>query len=151
MKFEKALERWSILMLAVGLLLGLILGLSFAPKEKLIVREGTPDTPAALSSVHLMIDYGDGTVKTWNTVSHREAMSVVGLLETVGATKNIALLTTGGERPAVVSIDGITNAPEKGQRWQYWVNNTYEPRPDGAYYLNPGDIVLWKYIAEQTQ
>jgi hypothetical protein len=36
-------------------------------------------------------------------------------------------------------------------RWQYWINNTYEPRIASKYFLKPGDIVEWKYVKEQMK
>lgn len=133
------------------LLLGVLLGATFY-KETIVVREGTADTPAAMTSVNLMIDEGNGTVKTWNTVSWHEAMSVLDLLEAVAATKNITLLTANNaaKQEAVTTINGITNDTREGKRWQYWVNNTYEPRVASKYYLKPGDIVVWKYVKEQN-
>jgi hypothetical protein len=137
---------------------GIILGASVtyvSHKETVIVRTGTPNTPAAMSSVNLMIDHGDGTIKTWNTISWHESMSVLNLLETVAGAKGIQLSTKDGEKngPSVTAIDGLGNGA-KGTttvRWQYWVNNTYEPRIAAKYYLKPGDIVLFKYVTEQPK
>ncbi len=141
-----------IIALFVALLLGTALGATLR-KETVVVREGTADTPAAMSSVNLMIDYSNGTVKTWNTVSWHEAMSIVNLLETVAGAKGITLLTKdGGDKNiTVTTIDGIANDGEKGMRWQYWINNTYEPRIASKYFLKPGDIVLWKMVPEQPK
>jgi hypothetical protein len=47
----------------------------------------------------------------------------------------------------VGSVDGIKNS--NGQRWQFWVNNTYEPRVASKYYLRPGDLVILIYAKEQ--
>lgn len=142
----------TIIALVVGVFIGALLGASFL-KETVVVREGTADTPAAMSSVDLMIDYGNGTVKTWNTVSWHEAMSIVNLLETVAGAKGITLLTKdGGDKNiTVTTIDGIANDAEKNMRWQYWINNTYEPRIASKYFLKPGDIVLWKMVPEQPK
>lgn len=134
----------------VALAMGTLIG-STLFKQVVVVREGTADTPAAMSSVNLMIDYGNGTVKTWNTVSWHESFSIVNLLEAIAGAKGIVLLTQNNDKSGVriESIDGVRNDPDKGMRWQYWVNNTYEPRGAGKYYLKPGDIVLWKYVKEQ--
>ena len=141
-----------IIALLVGVFIGVLLGASLL-KETVVVREGTANTPAAMSSVNLMIDYGNGTVKTWNTVSWHEAMSIVNLLETVSGAKGITLLTKdGGDKNiTVTTIDGIANDAEKNMRWQYWINNTYEPRIASKYFLKPGDIVLFKMVTEQPK
>ena len=134
-----------IIILVIGLVVGAILGGTFH-KESIVVREGTADTPAALTSVNLMIDNGRGSVRTWNTVSWHEAMSILDLLQLVADTKNISLDKTP---TGVLSIDGLKSATSTGERWQYWVNNTYEPKVPNKYYLKPGDIVLWKFVSPQ--
>jgi hypothetical protein len=113
------------------------------------VREGTADTPAALTSVNLMIDDGHGNVKTWNTVSWHEAMSVMDLLDLVASTGNITY-TTSADRTKVVSVNGVSTTGTSTERWQFWVNNTYEPKIPNKYYLKPGDIVLWKFVTVQA-
>ena len=136
----------------IALALGVFIGATFFEKT-VVVRGGTPDTPAAMSSVNLMIDYGDGTIRTWNTVSWHEAMSVMDLVGMIASAKEIALLTkdAGNKATTVESIDTTRNDSATHMRWQYWINNTYEPRVAGKYYLKPGDIVLWKYVQEQSK
>lgn len=136
----------------VSLVVGGALGASMH-KETIVVREGVADTPAALSSVNLMLDSGSGTVRTWNTITWHEAMSVEGLLETVTAAEHIPLITkdNGSKNISVESIDGVANDATRGLRWQYWVNNTYEPKIGSKYFLKPGDIVVWKYTKEQPK
>ncbi len=136
----------------MGLIIGAFLGASFH-KETVVVREGTANTPAAQSSVNLMIDYGDGRVKTWNTVSWNEAMSVLDLMQEVGNAKEIAITAKPDTKgvSTLESIDDISNDPKQNLRWQFWVDNTYEPRTADKYYLKPGDIVLWKYVREQVK
>ena len=136
----------------MALALGVFIGATFFEKT-VVVRGGTPDTPAAMSSVNLMIDYGDGTIRTWNTVSWHEAMSVMDLVGMIASAKEIALLTkdTGNKATTIESIDTIRNDGAAHMRWQYWINNTYEPRVAGKYYLKPGDIVLWKYVKDQAE
>lgn len=134
----------------VFLVAGVLLGRIFFERT-IVVREGTADTPAAMTSVNLMIDNGE-IVRTWNTISWNEAMSIMHLLEKVAATGNIAMETEIGPDglPRILAIDGVTNDPEGDLYWQYWVNNNYEPRTPSKYYLKPGDIVVWKYIKTQT-
>ncbi len=134
----------------VSLVLGAALGATFH-KETVVVREGTANTPAAMTSVNLMVDYGNGTVKTWNTVSWHEAMSVLDLMSTVAAVNAISITTKniGNNLTTIQSVDGVINESNTSMRWQYWVNNNYEPRVASKYYLKPGDLVVWKYVKEQ--
>jgi hypothetical protein len=138
--------------LFIGLLIGGGLGASLH-KETIVVRQGVADTPAAMTSVNLMIDYGTGTVRTWNTVTWHEAMSVLNLTEMVTGTEAIPMQTKAEKDGllTVSSIDGVQNDAQTNMRWQYWVDNTYEPRISSKYFLKPGDIVEWKYVKEQQK
>ena len=152
MKKKQQFDRKVMSIALVSLVLGATLGATFH-KETVVVREGTANTPAAMTSVNLMIDYGNGTVKTWNTVSWHEAMSVLDLMKTVADAKAISIATkdTGSNLPTIQSVDGISNESGASLRWQYWVNNNYEPRIASKYYLKPGDLVVWKYVKEQAK
>lgn len=133
-----------------SMLVGVALG-AFFHKETVVVREGTADTPAAMNSVHLMVD--DGTrVRTWNTVSWHETMSAINLLEAVSRVGEIALLTTTDKKRGLIvaSVDGVASDETLATRWRFWVNNVYEPREASRYYLKPGDIVVWKYTEDPT-
>jgi hypothetical protein len=143
------LKKKRVIIFVVGLIVGAFLGGTFH-KETIIVREGTANTPAALTSVNIMIDDGHGSVRTWNTVDWHEAMSVMDLLDLLASTKNITY-TANKDRTKVVSMDGISATGTSSERWQYWVNNTYEPKVPNKYYLKPGDIVLWKFVREQAK
>ncbi len=152
MKKRPPFDRQAMSIALVSLVLGAALGATFH-KETVVVREGTANTPAAMTSVNLMIDYGNGTIKTWNTVSWHEAMSVLDLMKTVAGANAITLLTkdSGSGLSTVESVDGISNEGKSSMRWQYWVNNNYEPRIASKYYLKPGDLVVWKYTKEQPK
>lgn len=152
MTHKKQMIRDYAAVLIVGLLLGGALGASLH-KETIVVRQGVADTPAAMTSVNLMIDYGTGTIRTWNTVTWHEAMSVLNLMETVTGAEAIPLLTKENEAglTTISSMNGIQNDAQTNMRWQYWVNNMYEPRIASKYYLKPGDIVQWKYVTEQAK
>lgn len=146
-RLKHTLKKERIVIFVIGLVVGALLGGTFH-KETIVVREGTADTPAALTSVNLMIDDGHGSVKTWNTVSWHEAMSVMDLMDLVASTGNITY-TTSADRTKVVSVNSISTSGSSTERWQYWVNNTYEPKIPNKYYLKPGDIILWKFTPPQ--
>lgn len=150
---ESAFTLKHILIIALLMLLvGVGIGSTFF-KKTVVVRTGTADTPAAMTSVNLMVDFGSGTIKTWNTISWHEAMSVMNLMEFVASTQNITLTsgTAADGNPTVLGIDGLENNTAKHMRWQYWVNNNYESIASSKYFLKPGDIVVWKYATEQAK
>ncbi len=141
---------YTIVLALLSALIGGAIGATLN-KETVVVREGTPNTPAAMSSINLMVDFGNGEVRTWNTVSWHEAMSVLNTLETISANSGLVLRTNdeGDNNVTVTSINDIANTAT--MRWQYWINNTYEPRIASKYYIKPGDIVVWKYVLEQPK
>ncbi len=132
----------------VSMLAGIALG-AFFHKETVVVREGTADTPAAMTSVNLMVDDG-ARVRTWNTVSWHETMSAINLLEAVSRVGEIELLTTTDKKRGLIvaAIDGVASDETLNMHWRFWVNNVYEPREASRYYLKPGDIVVWKYTED---
>mgnify|MGYP001011367720 CR=1 FL=1 len=144
---QKLFAHDRIVIFALGLLLGGALGYLLRP-EPPAARIGTADTPAALTSVNIMIDDGHGSVRTWNTVEWHEAMSVMDLLELLATTRNITY-EPAKDRARVVAIDDVRTSGTSTERWRYWVNNTYEPALPNKYYLKPGDIVLWKFVRDQ--
>ena len=107
-RLKHTLKKERIVIFIIGLVVGALLGGTFH-KETIVVREGTADTPAALTSVNLMIDDGHGSVKTWNTVSWHEAMSVMDLMDLVASTGNITY-TTSADRSKVVSVNSISTS-----------------------------------------
>lgn len=130
--------------LAAGFLIG-----KFLFPEKVIVRASTAKNQAAESSVNLMLSYGNGIIRTWNTVSITESTSVLDLVGKVAATGAIALESENSDAGVRIrSIDAIVNDPENGRRWKYWVNNTEEPRAIDRYFLRPGDIIVIAYTKE---
>lgn len=142
MKQQRIISLYNMLTFAVGLSLGFGLGWVLHT-ETIIVRQNVADTPAALSSVDLMIDDGE-RVRTWNTVDWHETMTPLGLLEKVAGVGAITVESKPSAQGGndVHAIDGIANDE---RRWQYWVNNREQPRAADKYSLKPGDIVVWKY------
>lgn len=143
MRTQRIISLYNMLTLAVGLSLGFGLGWALHT-ETIVVRPNVADTPAALSSVNLMIDDGEH-IRTWNTVDWHETLTPLGLLEKVAAVGAITIETEPSTKGGndVHAIDGIANTKK---RWQYWVNNTQQPRAADKYSLKPGDIVVWKYV-----
>ena len=143
---------YTIVLALLSALIGGVIGATLN-KETVVVREGTPNTPAAMSSINLMVDFGNGEIRTWNTVSWHEAMSILNTLETIAGNSGLVLLANdeGDNNVTVTAINDIANDTNANMRWQYWINNTYEPRIASKYYIKPGDIVVWKYVREQPK
>lgn len=135
----------------IGLCAGYFLGVMFGAKQ-VIVRENTPDNPAAESSVNLMIVERDGIVRVWNTVSWHESQSVHELLQEVAAAGAIAYLAGEGTSGiAITSIDGVIADPSKGEVWRFWVNGQEPPRSPDKYNLRPGDMVVVALAKQEAE
>jgi hypothetical protein len=150
MRHHRIISLYNLATFLVGLSLGFGLGYVLH-NETVIVRQGTADTPAALASVNLMIDDGMH-VQTWNTVTWKETMSPLSLLETVAGVGAIKLETRNldGNQQTVAAINDIRDNQKNHTEWKYWVNNTEQPRAGNKYFLKPGDIVLWRLSKTAT-
>ncbi len=104
------------------------------------------------SSANVMLDFGNGEIKTYNDVTFAEGDTVFGLLQKVTSQNNLALeyKDYGGELGVLVeSIGEVKNNLEQNGFWQYWVNNNYAQVGPSSYQLAAGDIVMWKYVKGQ--
>jgi hypothetical protein len=140
----RQLSLYTIVTFLVGVSLGGGLGYVLS-SDTVIVRKETPDTPAALSSVNLMI-VSDKEVKTWNTVSWNETMTPLSLLEKVSGVGEISFQKNVGKDGAtqVFTINEVSN-DDAGRRWRIFVNNVEPARAPDKYSLKPGDMVVWAF------
>ena len=101
-------------------------------------------------SVSLMLDFGNGQVRTYDT-SLAEGVTVFNLLEKITVQENFKFNSKDyGELGVLVeSIGDIENDARGEQFWQYWVNNEYAKIGASNYDLNDGDVVEWKFIKGQ--
>lgn len=136
----RALTLYNIVTFLVGVSLGGGLGYVLS-SDTVVVRQGTPNTPAAITSVNLMIVDGDD-VKTWNTVDWHETMTPLELLQKVGGASGFSIKVDKDATGAPI-VTSVGTGKEDGIPWRYFVNNTEPPRPADGYSLKPGDIVVW--------
>jgi hypothetical protein len=108
---------------------------------------------SASSTVRLVIDYGDGTIKTITNIPWAKGNTI---LDAMNAAKTrphgITFSYSGSGATALLSkIDDV--ASEGGgsakKNWQYWVNTTYGDRSFAAFELQVMDVVFWRYVLEQ--
>lgn len=103
------------------------------------------------SLVSVMLDYGDGTFRTFNDVKVGEQESIFDLLKTLTEENDIefSFKDYGGDMGAFITSINDTNSELEGRTdywWQYWVNNQYGAIGMSNYLIQPGDIVLLKFI-----
>jgi ABC-type glycerol-3-phosphate transport system substrate-binding protein len=108
---------------------------------------------AQSTTVRLVIDYGDGSVKTFTNLPWTKGNTV---LDVMNAAKNhphgITFSYSGsGGSAFLTKIDDLTN--EGGgaakKNWQLWVNTMYADRGFGAYDVQPFDVVSWRFTTQQ--
>jgi len=102
-------------------------------------------------SVSLMLDFGNGQVRTFAGLNLAQGSTVFDLLKKVTADNDFEFVYKDyGEAGAFIEAIGDIANDAKGDRfWQYWVNNDYAPVGASAYQLKDKDIVEWKFIRGQ--
>ena len=103
-------------------------------------------------TVSLMLDFGNGEIKTFKDIAIEEKTNLFDLLKKVTSENNLEFRYKdyGGDLGVLIeSINNIGNNVGSDRFWQYWVNNEYAKIGASNYKLNPGDLIEWKYIKGQ--
>jgi hypothetical protein len=106
---------------------------------------------AQTATVRLVIDYGDGVIKTITGLPWAKGSTV---LDVMNAAKDRAhgitfSYTGSGASAFLTRIDDVAN--EGGgtkKNWQLWVNTTYADRSFGVYEVQPLDVVFWRFTTQ---
>jgi hypothetical protein len=98
------------------------------------------------ATVRLTIDYGDGVQKVFAGIAWQEGQTVLAALESAAKhPRGIKFEHRGtGATAFVTSIDGQKNEGA-GRNWLYEVNGNPANKSCGAWTLEAGDQVLWKF------
>ena|SRR3989338_4800183 len=106
--------------------------------------------PSATAS--LMVDFGDGTLKTYLNLQIQPGETLLGVLQRTAAANNLELATKDYKDlgSLVTKIGSKENGTGK-RYWQYWVNNQHPPVGASAYKVQPNDVIEWKFIGEQAE
>ncbi|MCH7882934.1 DUF4430 domain-containing protein [Patescibacteria group bacterium] len=116
------------------------------------VEQETVSTQEAIQRVSLMLDFGNGTIKTFRDIEWKQGMNVFDLLKSVAGKNNLEFSYKDYEGDLGVfikSIDNLENSAEGNFWWQYWVNNKYGKVGSSNYILKPGDVIEWKLVRGQ--
>jgi hypothetical protein len=133
------------LALAIGFFFGFLWGRGATP-----LSASLPSTPAnytAQPTASLMLDYGDGHVRTYADIATQNGETMIQLLEKQTKTAKIPFKVKkfDGLGTLVETIDTKTNGDE-GKYWQYWVNNVAISYGADVYLVKPGDVIEWKFL-----
>ncbi len=126
--------------LIIGLFFGFLIGQQKAIDETLL----TPSVTEGRASV--MLDYGDGEVKTYNNFQAGSS-TLFEITKTITSDERIGFESK--EYPGLgVLIEKIGDKKngDQGSYWQYWVNNQSLQVGADAYVVRSGDIVSWKFM-----
>jgi Domain of unknown function (DUF4430) len=108
---------------------------------------------AQSATVRLVIDYGDGVIKTISDLPWSKGQTVLDLMNAAKARPHgITFRATGsGDSAFLTQIDDLTN--EGGgagkKNWQLWINSAYADRGFGVYELQASDVVFWRFTTQQ--
>lgn len=104
-------------------------------------------------TVSVMLDFGDGNVKTFTGVDlQKEQANVFDVLNTLSIDNKIMLAYKdyGGDLGVFIqSIDSVPGEGTNDKWWQFWVNNVYSTSGVSSYYVNSGDVIEFKFIKGQ--
>ena len=107
--------------------------------------------PAQSASVRLVVDYGDGVIKTITGLPWAKGSTV---LDVMNAAKDrphgITFSYSGSGASALLTrIDDVANEGGGAKKnWQLWVNTSYAERSFGVYEVQPLDVVFWRFTTQ---
>ena len=108
---------------------------------------------AQTASVRLVVDYGDGVIKTITGLPWSKGSTVLDAMNAAKARAHgIAFNATGsGTSAFLTQIDDVANEGGSASKkhWQFWVNTNYACTGFGAYELQAFDVVFWRFTAQQ--
>jgi hypothetical protein len=136
----------SLVVLVIVFLLGISVGRVYEPSQN------NTNKSDSQSVVHLMIDYGNGTVKTYNDVSVAYSDTVFTVLKAVADKNNIDLEYkdyAGDMGVFLESINAIGKDSTGKKWWQFWVNGVYSQVGVSSYKVQAGDSIELKFTQEQ--
>jgi len=126
---------------AAGIILAAIL---------LAIAVASDQTHAQTATVRLVVDYGDGVIKTIAGLPWAKGSTV---LDVMNAAKDrphgITFSYTGsGVSAFLTRIDDVANEGGAKKNWQLWVNTSYADRGFGVYEVQPLDVVFWRFTTQ---
>ncbi len=99
------------------------------------------------STASLMIDYGDGRVKTYPDLAVVGSEDLLTLLQKQTTIAKLKFeVKDYGEMGKLVTTIGNKTGGDEGKYWQFWVNNASISYAADKYIVKPGDVIEWKFI-----
>jgi len=118
----------------------------------LAIAAASDQAHAQTATVRLIVDYGDGVIKTITDLPWAKGSTV---LDVMTAAKDrphgITFSYTGSGASAFLTrIDDVANegGAATKKNWQLWVNTSYAERSFGVYEVQPLDVVFWRFTTQ---
>ena len=109
-------------------------------------------TGAQSATIRLVVDYGDGAIKTVPGLPWSKGSTVLDVMNAAKARPHgITFSYTGsGGSSFLTQIDDVRNEAGTGKKnWQLWVNTTYADHSFGVYEVQAFDVVYWRFTTQQ--
>jgi hypothetical protein len=106
---------------------------------------------AQSATVRLVIDYGDGVIKTITDLPWTRGNTVLDVMNAAKSRpRGISFRYTGsGASAFLIQIDDITNEGGGKKNWQLWVNTSYADKSFAVYDVQPLDVVFWRFTMQE--
>ena len=141
------------------LVVGFLLGWSFhpTPANGPTVRVAPAVVPSSAANVatlpaqqtaSVMLDFGDGTVRTFPRVEIAGAKTVFDVIKTLSQRGDGFAFQYQPPGKYGILIDQIGNKKggAEGKYWLFWVNNAMAEQSADNTPIHPGDAIEWKFI-----
>ena len=105
------------------------------------------------ATVRLVVDYGDGVIKTNTDLPWTKGSTVLDVMNAAkGRPHGITFSYTGSGASAFLTrIDDVANEGGGGAKknWQLWVNTSYADRSFVVYEVQALDVVFWRFTTQE--
>lgn len=100
-------------------------------------------TIALARNVTLQVDFGNGTINTYEDVRGANVLEATESVLPVG-------VDWFGNLVFVKSIGGVSESDDARLWWQYWVNSELSVVSANAYQIQDNDTIVWRYTTSQV-
>jgi Domain of unknown function (DUF4430) len=121
----------------------------------MLLAFGSAGAPAGAqtATVRLVVDYGDGVVKTITDLPWSKGATVLDVMTAAKARPHgITFSATGSGASALLTqIDDVANQGGGAgkKNWQLWVNTNYADKGFGVYDVQVLDVIFWRFTTNQ--
>lgn len=118
-----------------------------------LAAAGGDRAQAQSATVRLVIDYGDGVIKTITDLPWTKGSTVLEVMNTAKSRPHgISFGYTGsGASAFVTQIDDIANEGGGKKNWQLWVNTSYADKSFAVHDVQPLDVVFWRFMMQERK